>query len=86
MLAIKTTGGNKAIQAAITGSGNAPPSTLTYSCGVLLVGVEVNGFNPVEEIFQDLLNDTISTQCIENNPLKNINYVLKQQTVRYLCI
>jgi hypothetical protein len=42
-LTIKTYGGNKAIQAALTGSDNAPPDTLNFSAGFIMVSVSGMG-------------------------------------------
>ena len=47
LLAITTKGGNAAIQAAITGSDNSPPATLTYSAGFMLIAPEVAGLKPL---------------------------------------
>ena len=61
ILAVKTTGGNKAIQAAITGSDDSPANItppLVYSAGILLMGVEnpVNNQDPLVAFFSNLLS------------------------------
>ena len=61
ILAVKTTGGNKAIQSALTGSDNSPASispTLVYSAGILIMGVEnpVTGQDPLVTFFENLLS------------------------------
>ena len=61
LLAIKTTGGNKAIQSALTGSENSPANispALVYSAGIMLMGVEnpVNGQDPLVAFFSNLLS------------------------------
>ena len=61
LLPIKTTGGNKAIQAAIKGSENSPAGIsppLAYSAGIMLMGVEnpVNGQDPLVGFFSNLLS------------------------------
>ena len=61
ILAVKTTGGNKAIQSALTGSDNSPASispTLVYSAGILIMVVEnpVTGQDPLVTFFDNLLS------------------------------
>ena len=55
LLPITTTGGNKKIQEALTTSGDAPGPQLTYSAGVLLMGVEVGGVDPLVTFFNKVL-------------------------------
>ena len=61
ILAVKTTGGNKAIQSALTGSDNSPANItppLVYSAGILIMGVEnpVTGQDPLVTFFENLLS------------------------------
>ena len=61
ILAVKTTGGNKAIQSALTGSENSPANIsppLVYSAGIMLMGVEnpVNNQDPLVAFFSNLLS------------------------------
>ena len=61
LLPIKTTGGNKAIQQAITGSDDSPAQIsppLVYSAGILLMGVEnpATGQDPLVNFFENLLS------------------------------
>ena len=60
-MAVKTTGGNKAIQSALTGSENSPANIsppLVYSAGIMLMGVEnpVNNQDPLVAFFSNLLS------------------------------
>ena len=61
ILAVKTTGGNKAIQQAITSSDNSPADVspeLVYSAGIMIMGVEnpVTGQDPLVTFFENLLS------------------------------
>ena len=61
ILAVKTTGGNKAIQSALTGSDNSPANispALVYSAGIMIMGVEnpVTGQDPLVTFFENLLS------------------------------
>ena len=54
MLDIKTNGGNKAIQDALTGSSGAPGANYKFTFGIMLMSLEINGVDPMEKLF-DLL-------------------------------
>ena len=52
MLDIKTNGGNKAIQDALTSSSGAPPANYKFTYGVMLMSLELNGVDPLEKVFE----------------------------------
>jgi hypothetical protein len=53
-LTIKTFGGNKAIQAALTGSDDPPPETLNFCAGFIMVSVSGVGGSSIEPLFKGL--------------------------------
>ena len=52
MLDIKTNGGNKEIQDALTGSSGAPGANYKFTFGIMLMSLEINGVDPMEKLFE----------------------------------
>ena len=76
LLPIKTTGGNKAIQQAITSSDDSPAEIsppLVYSAGIMLMGVEnpATGQDPLVNFFENLLSIKFQAVGYEEPPKKS---------------
>jgi hypothetical protein len=73
-LTIKTFGGNKAIQAAITGSDDAPPDTLKFTAGFLMVSVSgVGGLNSTKSLELLFGNNGLGLEFQEVAPIPEVS-------------
>ena len=73
-LTIKTFGGNKAIQAAITGSDDAPPDTLKFTAGFLMVSVSgVGGLSSTKGLELLFGNNGLGLEFQEVAPIPEVS-------------